>query len=242
VRLLDRSRVVALHQALAASLGDSAALDLPRLEAALACAYDASALDSSDCRAQATLVLLGFREHRPAGLLDPPLAFLCVLALLDANSYALEDIRYAEVTGKLDGLLELRPEQGETEALHHWLVRSTRSSSPGTAPLPKSELVRLLEAAGLKVELAEGQVRVLKRKLLHETGSWLPNTLRRQTWEPIHTLPDPGEGLIGLAALRELRRACELEAGPFSDDRAWQEGTLQLHRHLWPRLKGLWQD
>lgn len=240
VQLLNPSRVVELHRGLALQLEASSKLDLPRLEEALAYAYDASTLGSSDCRAQATLVLLGFRELRPAGELDPALAFLSALALLDSNGFALDDVPYAEVTGKLSELADLRPEQGGVEGLHQWLVGRTKSAPPLTAPLPRQELSRLLTAVGLSVETEDGQFRVLRQQAPQDKGSWVPQAFRRPVWKPIHVLADPGEGLVGVAALRELRSACGLDALPFLDERAWQAGTLRVHRHLWPRLLGTW--
>jgi hypothetical protein len=225
---------------LAALLGEPAALDLDQLESALATAYDASSLASGDCRAQATMVLMGFRGFRPAGRLDPPLAFLAMLALLDANGFSLDDVPYPEILTRLEGLLRLRPEQGEVEALHRWLIGCTRASATRAVPLPAAELCRLLAAQGVKVESRDGRLQCLRPGAGGKSAWWMPNSLRRSTWEPLHSLPEPGEGGIGVAALRELRQACGLTAEPFLDDRAWQAGILCQYRHLWPRLRGLW--
>ena len=240
VRLLEPRRVLDLHAGLAALLGTPESIDADRLDAALACAYDASTLASGDCRAQATMVLMGFREFRPAGLLDPPLAFLAMLALLDANGFGLDDVPYPEVVARLEGLLHLQPELGEVEALHRWLIGCTRPSATRAVPLPAAELCRLLEAGGFKVESREGRLQVLRPRAGHKPAWWMPDSLRRPTWELLHSLPEPGEGGIGVAALRELRSACGLTSEPFVDDRAWQAGILRQYRHLWPRLRGLW--
>jgi hypothetical protein len=235
--MLEQRRVLDLHAGLATFLGRHATIAADRLEAALACAYDASVLASGDCRVQATLVLLGFREFRPAVELDPPLALLSVLALLDANGYQLEDIPYAEITARMAELTVQRP---GAEAVHRWLLASTRPSAPLTAPLPPAELARLLESMDLKMQCAEGQLRVLRRSTEGAGPSWLPGPFRRQAWETVHSIPDPGEGIVGIAALRDLRLACGLEHKPFLDERAWRSGMLRLHRHLWPRLIGIW--
>lgn len=240
VRLLGQRRVLDLHAGMAAFLGTPAALDADRLEAALACAYDVSVLASGDCRVQATLVALGFREFRPAGELDPPLALLSVLALLDANGYQLEDIPYAEIAARLTGLTDRLPRQEAAEALHPWLVASTRPAPPLTAPLPTAELGRLLETMDMQLQASEGQLRVLRRAAEGAGPSWMPSAFRRKAWETVHSLPDPGEGIVGVAALRDLKRACGLEDKPFLDERAWRSGMLWLHRHLWPRLLGIW--
>ena len=242
VNLPGSRRVQDLHASLAGFLAEPAILDDDRLEAALAYAFDTSSLASGDCRAQTTMVLLGFRDLRPTGILDPPLAFLVVLAILDANGFLFEDVPYAELVARLQGLPDLRPEQGETEGLQQWLIAQTRSTEGRMVPLPTAELKRLLEPHGFRLEVQEGQLLVLKPEFLQPQGSWLSKAFRKPAWERVHGLADPGDGLIGVAGIRSLREACGLTAEPFIDDRAWQEGTLRHYRHLWPRLRGLWKD
>lgn len=239
VSLPGRARIQALHGTLAAALGASPALDPDRLEQTLACAFDASTLGAGGCHGPAALVLLGFRDQRPAGALDPPLGLLAALAILDANGFALADVPYGELAATLEALAHPRPEQGEAEELQRWLQASTRPAEPLTAPLPKSELVRLLESAGLRVEATAGRLRVLRREA-EPNATWLAARFRRPAWGTVHELADPGTGLVGAAAVRELRQACGLGEGPLLDERAWAEGTVQHHRHLWPRLQGIW--
>lgn len=239
VQLPGAARIRGLHAALAAALGAAAALDSERLEQAMACAFDASTLGAGGCHGPAALVLLGFRDQRPAGALDPATGLLAALAILDANGFALGDVPYDEVAATLGALARPRPEQGEAEELLRWLRASTRPAEPFTAPLAKAELARLLDAAGLRVDSAGGRLKVLRSEP-GPKGSWLAARLRRPTWVPVHEMADPGAGLVGAAAVRELRQACGLAEGPFLDDRAWAEGTVQHHRHLWPRLLGSW--
>lgn len=236
VSLPGAARVRRLHSALAAATGASVDLDLARVEQALAHAFDASTLGAADRCGPAVLVMLGFRDQRPAGPLDPALGFLTALAILDGNGIALDDVPYAEVAARLAGLGHPRPQQGEAEDLHRWLLAATRPAEPMTAPLPASELGRLLEAAGFLCSASAGRLQVSRPKA---TGSRLPVWIRRPAWEVVHELADPGEGLVGTAAIRALRAACGLPA-PFLDDAAWTAGTVLHHRHLWPRLLGAW--
>lgn len=242
VRLLGTARVEALHRGLATALGEPSILDPTRLESALAFAYDASSLGSSDCRAQAALVLLGFRELRPTGTLDPPLAFLSLLALLDVNGFSFDDVPFAEVVSRLAGLVGLRPEHGEAVGLHQWLTGATRPAASRSAPLPVAELRRLLEAKGFRVESGSGELLLLKPEARPEPGSWLSRMFRKSGWVQVHRQQEPADGVLAIAALRELRLACGLMAEPFLDDPAWQEGVLHQYRHLWPKLRGLWTD
>ena len=241
VHLLGARRILELHAGLAAVLGCPASIDPDRLEAALACAYDASALGSGDCRVQAALVLMGFRVHRPAGELDPPLAFLAVAALFDANGFTFDDVPYSEVVGRLGDLVELRPEQGEAEELQRWLIDRSRPAAERAVPIPVAELRRLLDSRGLGIETSEGQLRILKAGPVGDRGSWMSRMFRKPSRESVHALPVPADGAIGFAALRDLLRASGLRAGTFLDDSAWQAGILLQYRHLWPRLRGLWR-
>lgn len=236
VVLPGAARVRQLHLALAAASGSDGDLDPARLELALAHAFDASTLGTADRRGPAALVLLGFRDQRPAGALDPALGFLTALAILDGNGFALDDVPYPEVADRLAALAHPRPQHGEAEDLHRWLLTATRPAEPFSAPVPKAELVRLLEAAGFRCDEAAGRLRVSKAKAAG--GPW-PAWIRRPAWEMVHELADPGEGLAGTAAIRDLRAACGLPM-PFLDEMAWTAGTVQHHRHLWPRLQGTW--
>lgn len=244
VQLLPQARVQGLAAALGRHLGVAPDLEADRFEQALAYVYDASALGSGDCRAQAALLLLGFRDQRPAAELDGPLAFLAALALLGLNGFALDDVPYAEVAALFASLRTPRPwdQEGPSEAedLHRWLQARTRPGTPGLAPLEPGDARRLLEAAGLKVakgatgwEVSQGTRQTVARL-------WPLPAAERTTWEVVHALPDPGEGLLGLAACRDLRRACGLPEDALMDEAAWAEGWIRHHRHLWPRLLEAW--
>lgn len=247
IRLLGSARARALAEGLARALDVPLALDEERLEGALAHVYDASALSSGpgDCRAQAALLMIGMRDERPGGPLDEPLAWLLTLALLDLNGHALEDVPYADVAACLTSLGAWRAvdgsESGEAEALYRWLLARSRPAT-SALPLPLAEVIRLLEGRGLKVESTEGGHRVLREVPPDASKAWPLRLLARASWEPLHAFADPADGVLGSGALRELRKACGLEEGPFLDDRAWQEGVLRHHRHLWPRLREAWPD
>ncbi len=248
IRLLSAARVEALARGLATFLQEPLALDAERLDRAMAYPYDASSLGSAqgpgDCRAQAALLILGFRDQRPAGPLDPPTAFLAALALLDLNGFGPEDVPYAQIgeaflnlgAGRaLDG-----KEHGEAEALFAWLQECSRPLPDRQVPLPLAALKRLVERQGCRLEAGGEGVQVLRPSPESGARPWPLRLVTRSAWEPIHRLPDPGEGLVGAGAMRELRRACGWEGIPFYDDEAWQEGWMRHYRHLWPRLREAW--